>query len=125
MAAMYPDPDSAKNAFAMMAGSNKDVSQTIVDGFIQRMLMPNAKYAFLSTILGLKNSPEITPKLELIEIPTLVIWGDMDPVIPIKYADYFVQKIRDCRFYQIANSGHTPYVEDPKEFIRIVLEFLK
>ena len=109
----------------MLFRSNKEVSPTLVDSFIQRMLMPNAKYAFLSTILGLKNSPEITTKLELIETPTLVIWGELDPVIPIKYADYFVQKIRDCRFYQIANSGHTPYVEDPKEFIKITLEFLK
>ena len=50
MAAMYPDPETAKNAFAMMAGSNKEVSPTLVDSFIQRMLMPNAKYAFLSTI---------------------------------------------------------------------------
>lgn len=125
MAALYPDPSTAKNAFTLMTGNNKEVSQTTVDNFVQRMLMPNAKYAFMSTILGLKNAPEISAKLEVLEIPTLVVWGELDPVIPIKYAEYFVQKIRDCRFYQIENCGHTPYVEDPKEFIKIVLDFLK
>lgn len=125
MAALYPDPSTAKNAFSMMTGNNKEVSQTTIDGFVQRMLMPNAKYAFMSTILGLKNAPEISNKLEVLEIPTLVIWGELDPVIPIKYAEYFVQKIRDCRFYQMENCGHTPYVEDPKEFTKIVLGFLK
>jgi pimeloyl-ACP methyl ester carboxylesterase len=109
----------------MMTGNNKEISQTTVDGFVQRMLMPNAKYAFMSTILGLKNAPEISTKLEVLEIPTLVIWGELDPVIPIKYAEYFVQKIRDCRFYQMENCGHTPYVEDPKEFVKIALDFVK
>jgi pimeloyl-ACP methyl ester carboxylesterase len=125
MAALYPDESTAKNAFSMMTGNNKEISQTTVDGFVQRMLMPNAKYAFMSTILGLKNAPEISIKLEILEIPTLVIWGELDPVIPIKYAEYFVQKIRDCRFYQMENCGHTPYVEDPKEFIKIALDFVK
>ncbi|MBM3905007.1 MAG: alpha/beta hydrolase [Thaumarchaeota archaeon] len=125
MAALYPDQDTAKNAFSMMTGNNKEVNQTTVDGFVQRMLMPNAKYAFMSTILGLKNSPEISTKLEVLEIPTLVIWGELDPVIPIKYAEYFVQKIRDCRFYRMENCGHTPYVESPKEFVKIVLDFIR
>jgi 2-hydroxy-6-oxonona-2,4-dienedioate hydrolase len=125
MAALYPDHDTARNAFSMMTGNNKDISQTTVDGFVQRMMMPNAKYAFMSTILGLKNAPEISTKLEVLEIPTLVIWGELDPVIPIKYAEYFVQKIRDCRFYQMENCGHTPYVEDPREFVKIALDFVK
>lgn len=125
MAALYPDHDSAKTAFSMMTGNNKEIDQTIVDGFVQRMLMPNAKFAFMSTILGLKNAPEISQKLEILEVPTLVVWGELDPVIPVKYAEYFVKKIRDCRFYQMENCGHTPYVEDPPEFAKIVLDFLK
>ncbi len=125
MAALYPDPSSAKTAFSAMTGTNKDVSQNIIDGFVQRMLMPNAKYAFMSTILGLKNAPEISTKLEILEIPTLVVWGELDPVIPITYAKYFVQRIRDCRFYQMEGCGHTPYVEDPSEFSKLVLDFLK
>lgn len=125
MAALYPDESTAKNAFSAMTGNNKEISQSTVDGFIHRMLLPNAKYAFMSTILGLKNAPEISAKLAILEIPTLVVWGELDPVIPIKYAEYFVQKIRDCRFYQMENCGHTPYVEDPKEFVKIVLDFLK
>ena len=124
MAALYPDVSSAKNAFTMMTGNNKQVSEEIVEDFVQRMKMPNAKFAFMSTILGLKNAPEISTRLELIYSPTLIVWGSLDPVIPVKYAEYFVKKIRDCRFYQMENCGHTPYVEDPDEFSKIVLDFL-
>ena len=109
----------------MMSGLNKDVNQTTIDGFVQRMQMPNAKYAFMSTILGLKNAPEISTKLEILELPTLVIWGELDPVIPIRYAQHFVKNIRDCRFYQMEGCGHTPYVESPKEFVKIALDFIR
>jgi pimeloyl-ACP methyl ester carboxylesterase len=125
MAALYPDPVSAKNAFTMMTGNDKHVSENIVESFVQRMRMPNAKFAFMSTLLGLKNAPELSTKLELLYVPTLIVWGSLDPVIPVKYAEYFVKNIRDCRFYQMENCGHTPYVEDPKVFSKIVLDFLK
>jgi pimeloyl-ACP methyl ester carboxylesterase len=124
MAALYPDPITAKNAFTMMTGSSKEVPDVTIDQFVERMRMPNAKFAFMSTLLGLKNAPEISTMLELIYVPTLIVWGSLDPVIPVKYAEYFVKKIRDCRFYQMENCGHTPYVEDPNEFSRIVLDFL-
>lgn len=124
MAALYPDPASAKNAFTMMTGNNKQVSDDIIESFVTRMRQPNAKFAFMSTLLGLKNAPEITPKLELLHVPTLIVWGSLDPVIPVQYAEYFVKKIKDCRFYQLENCGHTPYVEDPYRFSKIVLEFI-
>jgi pimeloyl-ACP methyl ester carboxylesterase len=125
MAALYPDLATAKTAFAMMTGNNKDVNQKIVDEFVKRMKLPNAKFAFMSTLLGLKNAPEIITRLEKILVPTLVVWGELDPVIPVKYAEKFVREIRDCRFYQMENCGHTPYVEDPENFAKIVLDFLK
>lgn len=125
MAALYPDQSSAKNAFVTMTGNNKYVDQSIIDGFVQRMRLPNAKFAFMSTLLALKNAPEITTRLEKILVPTLVVWGELDPVIPIKYAEKFIKEIRDCRFYQMENCGHTPYAEDPENFAKLVLDFLK
>lgn len=125
MAALYPNEQSAKNAFEVMEGSGKEVDKKIVDDFIERMQLPNAKLAFMSTILGLKNSDVITNKLHSVIAPTLIIWGSNDPVIPIQYADEFVSSIKDCRFYRMDGCGHTPYVEDPKAFVSVVLNFLQ
>jgi len=125
MAALYPTEESAKNAFEMMEASGEEIDPEIISGFIQRMQMPNAKMAFMSTILGLKNSDAITEKLQSINIPTLVVWGSSDPVIPIHNADKFVSSIKDCRFYRMDNCGHTPYVQDPEHFARVVLDFIK
>lgn len=124
MAALYPNEQSAKNAFEMMESSGNQVDDRIVHGFVERMQLPNAKLAFMSTVLGLKNSEVITPKLHTINSPTLIIWGSKDPVIPIQYAESFALSIKDCRFYRMDNCGHTPYVQDPDAFSSIVLEFL-
>ena len=124
MAALYPNETNAKNAFEMMEGSGIEVDPMIVDSFIERMKMPNAKMAFMSTLLGLKNAEIITTKLKSINVPTLIIWGGNDPVIPIHHADGFVSTIKDCRFFRMDGCGHTPYVQAPEDFSEIVLDFL-
>ena len=124
MAALYPNEENAKNAFEMMEGSGIEADKTIIEGFIERMKLPNAKMAFMSTILGLKNAEVITSKLQTISVPTMIIWGANDPVIPIQHADQFVSSIKDCRFYRMDGCGHTPYVQKPEEFCKIVLNFL-
>ena len=124
MAALYPNPQSAKNAFELMESSGNQVDDVIVQGFIERMQLPNAKLAFMSTVLGLKNSEIITPKLHMITCPTLLIWGSKDPVIPIQHAEYFTSYIVDCRFHIMDGCGHTPYVQEPETFSSIVLKFL-
>jgi len=124
MAALYPNEQTAKNAFELMEGSGEEVPQEIITGFVERMQLPNAKLAFMSTVLGLKNSKLITTKLGSIRTPTLIIWGSDDPVIPIDYSDSFISAIQDCRFFRMDGCGHTPYVQDPSTFASKVLEFL-
>ena len=124
MAALYPNEQTAKNAFEQMEASGEEVPSEIITGFIERMQLPNAKLAFMSTVLGLKNSKPITTKLGSITIPTLIIWGSDDPVIPIIYSDSFISSIQDCRFFRMDGCGHTPYVQDPNTFSNKALEFL-
>jgi len=124
MAALYPNEQNAKNAFELMESSGKNIDEKIVNGFIERMKMPNAKLAFMSTLLGLKNAKMITIKLQTMDTPTLIIWGSDDPVIPIQHADEFVASIKDCRFLRMDKCGHTPYVQDPQTFASYVLDFL-
>jgi len=123
MAALYPSHDTVKIAYEMMTGS-KNVTTESIDGFIKRMTQPNAKMAFMSTILALKNSPPITDRLSNIIAPTLVIWGKNDTMIPVKYANDFVSSIKNCQLEIMENCGHTPHIEDPDKFSQIVLNFL-
>ena len=125
MAALYPNEQSAKMAFEIMSGSTKEVDSKTVFEFVKRMKLPNAKMAFMSTLLGLKNAKVISHILEKIQVPSMVIWGKEDPVIPIKYSTEFLSKIKNCNFYFMDGSGHTPYVDNPKQFTQHVSTFFK
>ncbi|MGI0087626.1 MAG: alpha/beta fold hydrolase [Nitrosotalea sp.] len=124
MAALYPNHESVKIAYQMMMGENKEISSQSVENFISNMTRPNSKMVFLSTLLGMKNSPAITEKLKLIKVPTLLIWGNKDRMIPVEYSKEFVKSIPSCDFVVMNGCGHTPYEEKPDEFSKLVLEFL-
>ena len=124
LAALYPTQDGTKTAFQMMAGINKEVDSDTINGFIQRMTLPNAKMAFMSTILGIRNAVPLSERLAKISVPTLVVWGKHDTLIPIIYSKDFISSIKNCQFVEMESSGHTPYVEEPKKFSEIVFKFL-
>ena len=55
MAALYPNEQTANNAFERIDGSGKEIPSATITGFVSRMKLHNAKFAFMSTLLGLKN----------------------------------------------------------------------
>ena len=122
MAALYPNHSSARTAFEMMSDSGT-VDEFTVSDFVKRMSIPNAKLAFISSVLGIKNS-KIDESLQKIMVPTLLVWGKKDRVIPIEHAKQFVSSIRDCKFLELDDCGHLPHVEKPDIFSESILEFL-
>jgi len=124
-AAISPIQKNVMNAFSMMGGLNKEVESKTVTEFIQRLNMPNAKKAFLSAIMSNKESKITCEKLANVSVPSLVIWGDSDPVIPKENADLFFSCIKNCKFTEMKKCGHTPFVDEPEKFSKIILEFLK
>ena len=66
-----------------MAFDPSIVTEETIRDFINRMRLPNAKYAFMSTLLGIRDSPRLYDRLDKIRAPTLLIWGDSDKIYPI------------------------------------------
>ena len=122
-AALYPTHESVKMAYEMMMGQNKKVREESIVNFISSMSRPNAKMAFISTLLGMKNSPVITEKLSLIKIPSMLIWGSEDKLIPFEYSKQFIVSMKNCHFIEMKGCGHVPYDEEPEKFSKLVLEF--
>jgi len=122
--ALYPSFDNAKKAFERMAGNPKAVDVVYARDFVNRMQLPNAKYAFMSSIMGSKEAPNLVGRLGRIEAPTLIVWGEKDRMIPARYAEKFQGEIRGSKLAIIKSSGHTPYFEKPEVFCDTVLEFL-
>lgn len=124
MAALYPVYEHVYEAFREMAyDAESAVSEEIVMDFVNRMRLTNAKYAFMSTVLGIRYAPKLNGRLSNITVPTLLVWGEHDRMIPLQYAREY-DEIPKRELVVIKNCGHTPYVEKPMMFNKIVLKFL-
>jgi pimeloyl-ACP methyl ester carboxylesterase len=59
------------------------------------------------------------------EIPTLLLWGSRDRVVPPASAAQLQRHFRNCRLIVLEGAGHLPYEEMPEEFNRAVMDFLR
>ncbi|MFQ6170052.1 alpha/beta fold hydrolase [Oryzobacter sp. R7] len=63
--------------------------------------------------------PEATP------IPTLVVWGTKDRMIPAWHAASATSSIQNCRVELFQGAGHFPHLDDPDRFAAVVREFVR
>ena len=67
---------------------------------------------------------DLMSRLPSIIVPSLAICGDEDEFTPIKYHEYFRDKLPNCQLKIISDAGHWPFVEQPELFDQTVFEFL-
>jgi pimeloyl-ACP methyl ester carboxylesterase len=69
-------------------------------------------------------STRIAAALEPLALPTLVIWGEGDRYLPVRYAqvqkDYFDAQVRT-----MPGCGHWPMIDDPEKFAELLTGFLR
>jgi 3-oxoadipate enol-lactonase len=64
-------------------------------------------------------------QLDRIAASTLLITGDRDAVVPRGCQQQLVRGIRKVQWHIVRDSGHATPVDQPQEFNRVVLKFLK
>ena len=58
-------------------------------------------------------------------MPTLVIWGDRDPVIPVQHAYDAHAAMAGSRLEIFEGAGHFPHVENPRRFVEVLSDFMQ
>jgi pimeloyl-ACP methyl ester carboxylesterase len=58
-----------------------------------------------------------------ITIPTLIVWGLGDQILPVADADELAQLLGGAPVVILDGTGHMPQLERPREFNRLALEF--
>ncbi len=57
-------------------------------------------------------------------LPTLIIWGDRDPIIPVRHAYAAHEAIPGSSLAILEGVGHFPHVEAPEQFVSNLTDFL-
>lgn len=65
------------------------------------------------------------PGVEAPPVPTLVVWGARDALVPIGGAGWVSRALPDARIHVIPGAGHVPMLDRPAAFSAILEEFLR
>jgi pimeloyl-ACP methyl ester carboxylesterase len=84
----------------------------------------SGKPGFIDALDALSDYP-LRERLERVSVPTLIIWGERDRLVPLRDADVFEELIPDARKLVYADTGHVSMLERPARFNRDVGAFLE
>ena len=72
-----------------------------------------------------ENIDELTERYKEICVPTLIIWGEEDRVIPLKIGKMLAEAIPDSKLVVLPEIGHAPHEEAPVKTVALIREFLR
>jgi pimeloyl-ACP methyl ester carboxylesterase len=88
-----------------------------------------SQYRQLTTLATLAWNPSYDPtlerRLERINCPTLIVWGQTDRLIPQVYGDTLHRLITHSELIKLEGTGHMPMFEKPGEWCSVIREFLQ
>jgi pimeloyl-ACP methyl ester carboxylesterase len=90
----------------------------------------DVRRAFLDTVRGILDvggqRVSANDRLYLAgELPTLIVWGERDPLIPVKHAHAAHERIPESRLEVFPHAGHFPHRDEPRRFVELLLDFLE
>jgi pimeloyl-ACP methyl ester carboxylesterase len=84
-----------------------------------------AEFQALISPLGYRPATRTRPDdLRRLSVPTLMIWGDRDPVVPIEAARAAAQLIPDARI-EVLPAGHVPQLGHPEQVAKLLTAFAR
>ena len=82
-----------------------------------------AELRALISLRGIRTSMQFSrAELRRLAVPTLMIWGDRDPVVPLEQARAVAAEIADARI-EILPAGHVPQLGHPDRVAALLDEF--
>ncbi len=70
------------------------------------------------------HDPSLAPRLARVNIPTRIVWGREDRLVPVECGQLFQQAIPGSDLVVIDHCGHLPQLEKPEEFLQAARSFL-
>jgi pimeloyl-ACP methyl ester carboxylesterase len=71
------------------------------------------------------HNPHLQKWLHRVQVPTLILWGDDDKLLPSEYGPAYRDLIPNSRLEIISQCGHLPHVEKAREFTNQVDSFIQ
>ena len=103
------------------------VDAALVDSFVRPTLERGAARTFCYLVKSRTSDsfcPQTRDLIPLLHIPTLLLWGDRDVVIPISWGRYVNTLSDQLTFVEVKEAGHFFYDERPDELLGLLKDWL-
>ena len=103
------------NAKETIYDPQKITKQHILTNY--RMINKKGTLDFMFKLLTGRFIPEISD-VRQVKVPTLIVWGAKDKIIPASHADLFNEAISNSQKITYPNCGHYPQIEYPELLLK-------
>jgi pimeloyl-ACP methyl ester carboxylesterase len=108
----YITPKSIVRKSAEQSYGNKRlVNDALVDRYFSLTLREGNRQALIDRLS--KEADVDTSQLDKIQMPTLIIWGELDQVVPFSHLDNFKRHLHHASIATYQGVGHVPMEEAP------------
>jgi pimeloyl-ACP methyl ester carboxylesterase len=107
-----------------MLGKTTRSKRPDIANAVHRMMSTAPVEGVIGALQAMMDRPDSTPTLSTIDVPTLVIAGEEDAIIPLADARAMHDAIHGSSIEVITGAGHLSNLERPAAFNHVVSEFL-
>jgi pimeloyl-ACP methyl ester carboxylesterase len=111
--------DSVRSVY----GEPSRVTSALVDRYFELTLREGNRHALRLRMQQLQMGEDVA-RIAALKVPTLVVWGGRDRLIPTPIAQNFTRDIAGSRLVVFPQLGHVPHEEDPAATVAVVKDFL-
>jgi pimeloyl-ACP methyl ester carboxylesterase len=123
---LTPGRLAVRTTLRMCYYDKKKITSEQIEAYSAPFATPGARHALLQTARQCipSNLDNIIAKLPTLTVPTLIVWGREDQIIPLKVGQLLHQSLPNSTLEVIEECGHVPHEEKPAETIALISRFL-
>lgn len=123
---LLPARLTAKFVLNFAVYNKKKITEQQITAYAGPLADPGARNAVLQTARQCIpwDADELVTKFKSISVPTLILWGRHDKVIPLKVGELLSQALPNCVLEVFEECGHIPQEEQPQKTMVRISEFL-
>ena len=114
----------AREMMPKLLGKTTRETNPEIEPFVRRLIKQQSPAAIRGAIQRMMHRPDSTPLLTQITVPTLVITGDEDELIPVDESRAIANAITGATLVVIPRAGHLANLEQPDAFNNALNAFL-
>lgn len=127
IAGVVPPEIQIREVMKLVYAESSAVPADAVKAYAKALKTPEGRYAAVVSAQQLQppDLQELSLQYPSLRVPTLIVWGKQDKIVPVSVGERLHQAIPGSRLFVIDDSGHSPAEERPQVLLPVVNSFLR